>query len=341
MIADVRSFLLKVLVVALALVGWGAAPAAADPAGPSDFRSDVTGITPEVDGVAAEIRGGDAFLELTVDEGHEAIVYGYETNPPKPYLRFTADGTVERNRNATATYINDDRKGGGTIPEPAQDPAAEPDWEVVGDGGTYAWHDHRVHWMGEFDPPVARGERVGGAYDPWVVPIEVDGQPAEVQGTLTFEETASPIPWAALALVAGGLVGWGGRRRAVRSAAAALVAASALALLVGRADFSSTPDAGGNPLLWILPAAALALAVAALVRHRSGTAVVFVLASVATLSGWALLRFQVLLKPVLPSDLSPSLDRASVATAIGVSIASAYLAVTSGALKLPELADDE
>jgi hypothetical protein len=86
---------------------------------------------------------------------------------------------------------------------------------------------------------------------------------------------------------------------------------------------------------------ALALAAAALVRHRGSAAVVFVLASVATLSGWALLRFQVLLKPVLPSDLSPSLDRASVAAAIGVSVAAAYLAVTSGALRLPELADDE
>ena len=195
--------------------------------------------------------------------------------------------------------------------------------------------------MGDVDPPVARGQRVGGAYDPWVVPIEVDGRAATVEGVLTFENTTSPIPWAALALVAGALVAWGGRRRAVLSAAGALVAASALALVVGRADFTSTPDAGGNPLLWILPVIALALAAVALVRHRGSAAVVFVLASVATLSGWALLRFQVLLKPVLPSDLSPSLDRASVAAAIGVSVAAAYLAVTSGALRLPELADDE
>ena len=122
MIDDVRSFLLRVLVVALALVGFAAAPAAADPAGPSDFRSEVTRITPDIEGVDAEIRGGDAFIELTVDDGHEVIVYGYETDPPKPYLRFKADGTVERNRNSSATYVNDDRKGGGTVPDNAQDP---------------------------------------------------------------------------------------------------------------------------------------------------------------------------------------------------------------------------
>ncbi len=85
-----------------------AAPAAADAAGPSDFRSEVTGIVPAVEGVEAEIRGGDSFLELTVDEGHTVIVEGYTG---EPYLRFQPDGTVERNRLSTATYLNDDRKG--------------------------------------------------------------------------------------------------------------------------------------------------------------------------------------------------------------------------------------
>ena len=62
---------------ALVVVVATAAPAAADAAGPSDFRSEVTGIVPAVDGVDAEIRGGDTFLEVTVDEGHTVIVEGY------------------------------------------------------------------------------------------------------------------------------------------------------------------------------------------------------------------------------------------------------------------------
>src|SRR3546814_16610425 len=47
------------LVVAVVLAS--AAPASADPAGPSDFRSEVTGISPATEGVDAEIRGGDSF----------------------------------------------------------------------------------------------------------------------------------------------------------------------------------------------------------------------------------------------------------------------------------------
>jgi hypothetical protein len=339
MIGDVRSYLCKVLVVALALVGLVAAPAAADPAGPSDFRSEVTGIAPAVDGVRAEIRGGDAFLEIEVEAGHEVTVFDY--TPDKPYLRVLADGTVQRNRTASGTYLNDDRKGGGTIPESAEDPDAEPDWEDVGDGGTYAWHDHRVHWMTEASPPVARGERVGDVYDPWRVPILVDGTAADIEGTLVYENAPSPIPWAVLALITGGLLAWGGRRNAVRTASVGLVAVAALGVVVGRGDYSSTPDSGGNPLLWILPVAGLVLAAIALARSRSGSAVVFALGSVASLSGWALLRIAVLTKPVLPTELPAALDRSSVAAAIGVSIAAAYLAVTSGALAFPDLVDDD
>ena len=123
----------------------------------------------------AEIRGGDSFLELTVDEGHTVIVEGYEG---EPYLRFSPDGTVERNLLSTATYLNDDRRGAGvTIPPEATEADADtpPEWEKVASGGQYAWHDHRVHWMDASPPDIDRGERVAGEYDPWRVPIVVDG----------------------------------------------------------------------------------------------------------------------------------------------------------------------
>src|SRR3546814_16523419 len=80
------------LVVAVVLAS--AAPASADPAGPSDFRSEVTGISPATEGVDAEIRGGDSFLELTVSEGIAVIVEGYSDEPE---LRIRTAGTVERN----------------------------------------------------------------------------------------------------------------------------------------------------------------------------------------------------------------------------------------------------
>ncbi|HEX4866202.1 MAG TPA: hypothetical protein VFV32_01105 [Acidimicrobiales bacterium] len=320
-----------------------AGPAAADAAGPSDYRSEVRGIEPAGDGVEATIRGGDSFLEITVDAGRTVVVEGYSG---EPYLQVLGDGTVQRNRLSSATYLNDDRKGAAPIPPEVQEAMADegtaPEWETVADDGTYAWHDHRVHWMGDARPPVARGHKVGGEYDPWRVPITVDGTTAEITGTLTYVESVTPLPWLALAVVAAAaLVALGRARLGLHLGAAALVVASALALVVGRAEWSSTPDSGGNPLLWALPLVALVTAVGALALARKGTGVVLALASVASLSGWALFRLQVLLKPVLPTDLPFTLDRATTGLALGVSVAAAVLAITSGALALPALADDD
>jgi hypothetical protein len=328
---------------ALVLLVGTAAPASADPAGPSDYRSEVTGIEPAVDGVEASIRGGDSFLELTVAEGHTVTVEGYAG---EPYLQFLDDGTVQRNRLSAATYLNEDRKGAVAIPAEVEaamaSEGASPDWETVATGGTYAWHDHRVHWMGAASPPVDRGERVGGAYDPWRVPLTVDGTPVDVLGTLTYEEAASPLPWLAIAVaVAAGLAVLARRAGGVRLAAAGLAVASALAVVTGRADWTATPEGAGNPLLWALPVVALAAAVGAVVLAARGSGVVLALAAVAALSGWAIFRFQALLKPVLPTELPAGLDRLSLALALGTAVAGAVVAVTAGTFAFPALEDDE
>lgn len=336
-----RRLLARAGLLGLIALLLGAAPAGADPAGPSDFRSEVTEVSPDVDSIHATIIGGDSFLEIQVDDGHEVVIEGYSG---EPYLRFRADGVVEQNRLSTATYLNDDRMGGGEIPPDVvaaqEDDGVEPDWEQVATGGTYAWHDHRVHWMAEASPPVDRGERVGGEYDPWVVPLTVDGEPVEVRGILVYETAVSPLPWAGLALVLLGGVAWFGRGRGLRLPAAGLAVASVLAVVVGRADWSATPNGDGNLLLWLLPVVSLVAALLALAMAARSVGVIALLASVAALSGWALLRFAVLLEPVLPADISPALDRASVAAALGIAAAAAYLAVTSGALALPDLDDD-
>lgn len=194
--------------------------------------------------------------------------------------------------------------------------------------------------MGDVAPPVARGERVPGTYDPWKVPIEVDGTATEVQGTLTYEDAVSPLPWAALAVAGGAALAWLGRGRGLRLPAVVLAAVAVAAFVVGRAEWSSTPDSGGNPLLWALPAVAAVAAIGAAVLARRSAGVVLALASVATLSGWALFRVQILVKPVLPTELPFAVDRATLALAFAASAAMAYLAVTSGVLTLPDL-DDE
>lgn len=338
MIAAGRSGL-RVGLVALCLVLLTAAPAGADPAGPTDFRAEVTGLSPSVEEVRAEIRGGDAFLELTVAAGRSVLVEGYQG---EPYLRFGPDGRVEQNRLSPATYLNDDRKGKMTIPAEVQaaDATTPPEWERVADGGTFAWHDHRVHWMQDAAPGVPRGAKVGGAYDPWRIPLTVDGVPTEVRGTLVYAEKVSPLPYLALAVATSGIVWWLGQRRTLLLPSLALVAASGAAVVVGLADFRSTPGGGGNPLVWVLAAVALVGGIGAVLLFRRSAGVVLALAAVASLFGWALFRVQVVLKPVLPTDLPYAVDRASIALAFGVSVAAAYLAVASGALALPDLDED-
>jgi hypothetical protein len=331
--------LLRAVAAGFVVLVVTAAPAAADAAKPTDFRSEVTGITGASDGVEARVRGGDSFLEVTVTGDHTVIVEGYLG---EPYLRFQPDGTVEQNRLSTATYLNQDRRGKGvTIPQEAQDAdeGTPPDWQPIAASGTYAWHDHRTHWMSDASPSVSRGEQVPGAYDPWRVPIVVDGAPGEIQGTLTYERAISPLPYLAIVVLGAALVVlW--LRGSLRRPALVLVGVSALAVMTGRAEFQATPEGGGNPLLWALAAVALAAAIGALVLGDRPVGVVLALASVAALFGWGLFRVQVLLKPVLPTDLPYLLDRATVALALGTSLAAAFLTVTSGTLKLPALEED-
>jgi hypothetical protein len=327
----------SLLLATLMLVGV-ADPAAADPAEPSDFRSEVTAIEPDVAGIHARILGADSFLELTVEPGITVVVLGYQD---EPYLRFLPDGTVEHNVLSPATYLNDDRRGDVALPARV-DASAEPEWEAVASGGTYAWHDHRTHWMAEASPPVPRGERVSGAYDPWRVPLTVDGERVEITGTLTYAAPASPIPWFALAVVvAVGLVLLG-RSAPLLVGSGALTLVSALAVVLGRDEYGVTPgDAGANPLLWVLPAIALVAAVAAVALGERSATVVMALASVAALTGWAMLRIATLLRPALPTTVPAPLDRAGVALALGAAVGAAWLAVSSGALALPSLDDPD
>ena len=240
--------------------------------------------------------------------------------------------------------FGDVRKGEGVTVPPdatAADANTPPEWEPIAEGGTYAWHDHRVHWMEDASPNVDRGAQVEGAYNPWRVPLVVDGARTEVQGILIYEETVSPLPYVGLALITAGSLVWLARGKGLRIPAALLALVALAALVVGWADYSATPEGGGNPLLWALPAVALGAAVGAVALARRSAGVVLALAAAAALFGWALFRLQALLKPVLPTDLPVALDRSTIALALGTSVAVAFLAVTSGVLALPDLDDDE
>jgi hypothetical protein len=184
--------------VALGTVVLWVSPAAADPAGPTDYRTVIESIDPPVAGIDLRIVGGDSFLELTASGGVEVLVVGYQG---EPYLRFGADGTVEENRRAPTTHLNQDRYG--TVePPPGASADAPPEWSLVTDGGRYAWHDHRIHWMNPQRPPGASpGDQILEA----VVPIVVDGEPVEIAVSSTWLPGPSPVPSAVGAAVGAAL----------------------------------------------------------------------------------------------------------------------------------------
>jgi hypothetical protein len=233
---------LLAIVIGLGVLLVTATPAVADPARPTNVGSHVSAITPPTTAVTVELLGANAFLRLRVHAGTQVTVMGYQN---EPYLRIDADGTVEENRNSTATYLNRTLTGRVDIP-PTAGTGAAPDWRRVAGGGTYAWHDHRVHWMASGVPP----ER-----QEWQVPLLVDGTPTAITGWYAAESAPSPLGWWLVALavaVSTGLAGWSGRRRLV--AAAVVIAAAVgvpVAVAIGRLPASGVGDWAGVALLGV------------------------------------------------------------------------------------------
>jgi hypothetical protein len=323
------------LAITLAVVWWTAAPAAADPPQPTNYRSSVRSIDPEVDGVRAEVVGGDGFLQLDVDPGREVVVLGYEN---EPYVRFKADGTVEENQRSPATFLNRSREGGSAAP-PSTDAKAEPEWEKVAGGGRWAWHDHRIHWMGAEDPLVdADGRVTQFGPDGWSVPLQVDGTEVLVRGDLVRTDGVSPLPTAAVAVVVAGVVVLLGRRRPLAFAGPAVAVGALVALGLGWAEWSAAPPGGAaSPVLLILPVMAVAAAAAALLLRSTTARAIAALTAAAALGAWLFLRIDVVTHRVLPTSLDPWIDRLGVGAVAGVAIGAIVLAVRSGALAAPSI----
>jgi hypothetical protein len=321
----------------------------ADPAGPTDYQTEIIGIDPDVDGISLAVIGGDSFVELTVDPGVEVMVLGYRG---EDYLRFDADGTVHQNERSPSRWLNDDRFGDGTIP-PEATPDAEPDWTQVSDDGQFAWHDHRSHWMNEARPPAAGpGDVILEA----VIPMIVNGTSVEVAVRSTWLEgptMAAPVAVGAVAALALGIavVGRarpGGRNRSdeptgaerrvpmseIAVAAVATAGVAALALALGLMAYTSVPsETGPSPLFWFLPGVAVVLAAVALVvgRRQAFAAASILAVAALVLAFWGWLRREALVRAIIPTDAPAWLDRIGIATAIAVGVVALVAAVWAAA----------
>ncbi len=319
--------ILRLCVVLVLSVAWLpviAAPAQADPAVPTNYRSIVTGTDPETDGVTFDVVGGDSFLEVSAVPGHKVMLPGYFD---EPYIRIEPDGVVWVNENSPAHYINRDRYGDVPIPEGVSREAAA-EWVQVADDGRYAWHDHRVHWMSYDLPPTAGGNSPDLVF-PWEVPFSIDGQDGNVLGQLVWIPSGSPIaPLLAGSIALLPLAIWG--RQRVEPMAALLGTAGVVATGVGLAQMLGTPaSARVVPFELIFSLIAVVCSGLMLVIRTTRPPTARWLAFVGGLSrlAWAIANLPTLWMPVLPSTMPSGLERAGVAfvlwASIGISLSAA------------------
>ncbi len=193
----------------------------------TNFRSRILQ-TPDIPGVTWEIKGGDQYLVVTNTSEQEVVVSGYEK---EPYLRVGPDG-VFTNAASRATYVNGDRYGEVADLPPNLGPEQEPRWAKVSDEPTYAWHDHRIHWMSTQLPPIVTDASQQTLINPWRVDFSYGGGQESLTGELLWIPAPSPLPWlaGALLLTAPALLGL--RRRSPDDWIRPLVRPAAIVLLV-------------------------------------------------------------------------------------------------------------
>ena len=176
-----------------------ASPAAAHTVsgqGATNYRSTLSGISPELPGLAAKVVNLGSDLEVTWTGSSELTVFGYQG---EPYLRLGPDG-VFRNRLSPATYLNATRSL-GAIP-PYADANAAPDWVKISSGHSAVWHDHRIHWMGGPTPaPVAAAPGSFHHVVTWTLKMTAGTTPVVVTGSLDWVPGSSALPWVGLIVV--------------------------------------------------------------------------------------------------------------------------------------------
>jgi len=303
----------------------------ADAAGPGNFQSRVLSVEPATESIHISVEGGDSFLLLRVDAGTRVEVPGYQD---EPFLRFEADGTVLENTVSYTALVSRTRY---VTASPTDTTGLEPVWQEVASDGSYAWHDHRIHWMSPNDPP---GRAPGDVILRAQIPLLVDGATV----TVTVESVWVPEPSTAAAWI-GGLAGMGVAAaglafRRTRWAALLLVDLAILAVVVGWWQYRSLPPETGPRVVWYaLPAiACLAAFAAAFVRGLTHRLAPLAATSLSLLAGanlalWGWQRSDGLTAAVLPTNAPWWLDRAvSSAALVGGCVAAAGALVLLGAV---------
>ena len=331
-----RALVVLPLVIAVGFLALPASTSWADAAGPTDFKSAIVSIEPATPQIRPSIIGGDSFLRLQVERGTVVDVLGYRG---EPFIRFLADGKVEENR-ASASYLISKSRLGDDLPDDFVDDAP-PEWHTAADDGDYSWHDHRMHWMSDSEPP---GKQPGDVVLQQTVTLLVDGVTVHLVVESVWVAPASTVPvW--LGGIAGLAVGallircrprpWSGLP---------VVDLAALTVVVGTWQYLSLPaETGPQPVWFVLPVVALLAAGAVAVQrlhrrtHDELLTHALLLLCGANLVVWGWLRREGFVKAILPTNAPGWLDRFASAAALsgGLLVAGAGLAALVHAIARP------
>ena len=193
----------------------------------TDYRAQVDAIPAGIDVLSV---GGDDRLAIVRTDATEVIVLGYGG---EPYLRLDAQGVWE-NANSPAVALNAERAPDG----PLEGTSRPPEWRRVDDGRVALFHDHRSHWMASQPPLEVREDPTAQRtiFD-WAVPLVIDGEAAEITGTLSWMGAVRTWAWwlaAAAVSALAALIGWFlARRAAVVIALVGALLAMAASLVIG------------------------------------------------------------------------------------------------------------
>ena len=336
-------------VAAGALLVGGAAPASAHGRGSdaTNFSSTITA-DPGIDGVTWAVYNGDEFIGVENTTDTDLIVEGYEA---EPYLRVGPDG-VFANRNSEAYYLNATRYITTAAPE-GVGPEAPPDWVEVSTRPSYAWQDHRIHWMSPTLPPQVTDAGVRTVVTSrWAIPFRYAGEEQEVTGELVWVPGTSPWIWllAALPVVAvPGLLGlrtrpgdhaWPGL---VRPAAAVLGVVAVLNITHFVDDLAATPvPLGSAALVAVQTALFIGIGLFGAVRAWQGGEAAFTALGVGTgalFVGQGLLYFPVLGASQAASVFPGAVTRAIVALTLAQALPLGAVAVIGSRRLLPKPGD--
>jgi hypothetical protein len=315
----------------MVLVVAGAAPAEAHTitgVSPTDYKSEIVGVSPRLPGVSVRLLDLGNRVELTNHGSTDVIVLGYQG---EPYLRVGPAGVFENRRSpsvalnqVSATTVSPTT----TAPPPTADVSAPPSWHRTGDGPSVRWRDRRTRWEGPAPPAVKAAPAATHVVVPqWLIGVRQGTQDATVSGTITYVPGPSPAPWLAVAAVllaataaCGFLRRWG----------APLSAALAILIAVDVVHSFAIAAASHDPLLvqigrvvlggivatlgWIVGAASMG----PLQEEREGGVVGAAVAGFLLASFSGVGDFATLTRSQVPFAFSASAARAAVAVTMGV-----------------------